>query len=387
MSFRTVASLLVGLSLSGPACGGDSMFAPPPHLVGELGDLRSPLRFNDGRPVETPAQWERRREEIRRDWDRLMGPWPPVIELPRVETLGTSQQDGYEQRRVRFELAPDHPTEGYLLIPPGDGPRPAALVVYYEPETAIGEGTPHRDFARQLARRGFVTLSVGHQPSLYYPSRDDAQLQPLSALAYGAANAYHVLAAQPEVDADRVAVVGHSYGGKWALFAACLYEKFACGVWSDPGVVFDETRPSVNYWEPWYLGYEPAPAPADGADAPAADVPPQHRRWGAGRVRAASGPPTPEDPAFGAYPELVRQGRNLHELHALMAPRPFLVSGGAEDPPERWRALNHSVAVNRLLGYENRVAMTNRAEHAPNETSNAQIAAFLERFLKPAAGD
>ena len=26
---------------------------------------------------------------------------------------------------------------------------------------------------------------------------------------------------------------------------------------SDPGVVFDETRPNVNYWEPWYLGLDP----------------------------------------------------------------------------------------------------------------------------------
>ena len=56
---------------------------------------------------------------------------------------------------------------------------------------------------------------------------------------------------------DRPALVGHSYGGKWAMFASCLYEKFACGVWSDPGIVFDEARSNVNYWEPWYLGFDP----------------------------------------------------------------------------------------------------------------------------------
>ena len=50
-----------------------------------------------------------------------------------------------------------------------------------------------------------------------------------------------------------------------------------------------------------------------------------------------------------------------------MAPRPFLVSGGSEDPPERWRALNHAVAVNKLLGYEDRVAMTNRPGHDPTD--------------------
>ena len=69
-----------------------------------------------------------------------------------------------------------------------------------------------------------------------------------------------------------------------------------------------------------------------------------------------------------------------------MAPRPFLVSGGSEDPPERWRALNHAVAVNKLLGHEDRVAMTNRPGHDPTEESNEQVYRFLEHVLKPGKG-
>jgi len=65
-----------------------------------------------------------------------------------------------------------------------------------------------------------------------------------------------------------------------------------------------------------------------------------------------------------------------------MAPRPFLVSGGSEDPAERWRALNHAVAVNRLLGHTNRVALTGRSGHTPTPESNEQICAFFEHFLK-----
>jgi hypothetical protein len=64
-----------------------------------------------------------------------------------------------------------------------------------------------------------------------------------------------------------------------------------------------------------------------------------------------------------------------------MAPRPFLVSGGSEDPPERWKALNHTIAVNTLLGYSNRVAMTNRKDHTPTAESNEQIYLFFEHFL------
>jgi hypothetical protein len=66
-----------------------------------------------------------------------------------------------------------------------------------------------------------------------------------------------------------------------------------------------------------------------------------------------------------------------------MAPRPFLVSGGSEDPPERWVALNHVVAVNRLLGVENRVAMTNRPGHEPTAESNRAMVDFFLQMLHP----
>ena len=72
-----------------------------------------------------------------------------------------------------------------------------------------------------------------------------------------AANCCTALANLPNVDPKRIGVVGHSYGGKWAMFASCLYDAFACAAWSDPGIVFDEKRGNVNYWEPWYLGFDP----------------------------------------------------------------------------------------------------------------------------------
>jgi hypothetical protein len=235
------------------------------------------------------------------------------------------------------------------------------LVVYYDARTGIGKGKAElRDFAYQLAKRGFVSLSLGSPPASYYPSKDKVQLQPLSYHAYVAANCYNALANLPQVDARRVGVVGHSYGGKWAMFASCLDDRFACGVWSDGGIVFDEKRANVNYWEPWYLGHEP------------------------GKERKP-GIPSDTNPRTGAYKQLVETGHDLHELHTLMAPRPFLVSGGSEDTPERWQALNHAIAVNRLLGAENRVAMTNRKGHSPTAESNEQIYRFFEHFLKPGA--
>jgi hypothetical protein len=218
---------------------------------------------------------------------------------------------------------------------------------------------PLRDFAWQLARRGFVTLSIGS------PGGDarlpvlstEAKCQPLSYLGYVSANMWQALASLPDVDSKRIGIVGHSYGGKWSLFGSCLFEKYACAVWSDPGIVFDETRGSINYQEPWYLGLDPS-------------------------LTRKPGLVSAESPRTGAYKTLIEKGHNLQELHSLMAPRPFLVSGGAEDPPKRWAALNHSIAVNQLLGVKDRVAMTNREKHDPHEESNEQIYRFFEFWLK-----
>ena len=48
----------------------------------------------------------------------------------------------------------------------------------------------------------------------------------------------------------------------------------------------------------------------------------------------------------------------------------------------RWADLYRALEVNRLLGYQDRVAMTNREKHDPNEASNAPIYAFFEHWLK-----
>ena len=339
-------------------------FVPSKEFTGDFGDFRSPLKFYDGREVKNAGDWEKRRQEILAHWHEMMGEWPPLFTEQKLEIVSSEKRENFTEHRIRFRWLPNEVTDGYLLVPQNaNGKLPAVITVYYEPETAIGKGKELRDFAYQLVKRGFVVLSIGTRATteakeyaLYWPSIEGAKVEPLSMLGYAAANAWHALANRPDVDSERIGIVGHSYGGKWAMFASCLYDKFACSVWSDPGIVFDDTRGSINYWEPWYLGYHPKP-------------------W---RKR---GLVTAENPSHGVYLKLRKQGDDLHELHALMAPRPFLVSGGSEDPSKRWKALNHSIAVNDLLGYKNRVAMTNRPKHPPTEESNEQIYRFFEYFL------
>ncbi len=354
-------------------------FSPPAAQANQFGAYASPLKFYDGRPVAAPADWPARRTEILRYWHQQMGAWPELLARPKLVLEERQDRDGVTQYRAQIEVAPGVMQPGFLLLPPArfEGKRPAVLVPFYAPEVSVayagprplegqakrmlttGERGQGRDFALQLARRGFVTLSIGSPgDDAYNPVLNGAARQPLSYLAYIAANCHTVLAQRAEVDAKRIAVLGHSYGGKWAMFASCLYEPFAAAVWSDGGVVFDEKRIAVNYWEPWYLGLDPA-------------------------VTRKRGLVTPQNGRTGAYQRIFEAGHDLHELHALMAPRPFLVSGGSEDTPARWLPLNHAVAVNRFLGYEQRVAMTNREQHSPTAESNEQAFQFLEFFLRP----
>ena len=367
MIFFVAFLILVGwsssLSAEDPWDSISPFFVVPDKYKSDGGKYQSPLMFKDGSRVTRPSEWKRRRSEIKSEWESLLGKWPELLTKQQLKIEPPIRRQNFSQSKISFRWTPEEITSGYLTVPDGPGPFPAVITVFYEPETAIGKGKPERDFAYQLAQRGFVTLSIGTSQAtrdrtyaLYWPSIQDAKVQPLSMLAYAASNACLALGNHPKVDRKRIGIVGHSFGGKWAMFASCLYEGFACAAWSDPGIVFD-TRPSVNYWEPWYLGYHPKP-------------------W---RRRGLI---TKENPARGLYPKLLKEGRDLHELHALMAPRPFLVSGGSEDPPGRWQALKHSVDVNRVLGFKNRVGMTNRPDHSPNAESNEVIYKFFEHVLK-----
>ncbi len=377
MPNRPLLSILILMALCSLTASADPWeiikpsFTPPPDVANQYGGFPSPLKFDDGRVVKSPQDWPARRAEILAKWHGLMGAWPAELAHPTIEIIDSTPRENFIQHRIRVTIAKDRTADGYLLIPSTatkDKPAAAVFVPFYEPETSINQppkGTKDvaavafRAYAYELAKRGFVTLAIGSPGGdARKPDTAGQVLQPLSYLAYISHNCAGALASRPEVDPKRIGVVGHSYGGKWAMFASCLSERFAAAVWSDPGIVFDEPRGNVNYWEPWYLGLDPA-------------LPTQRKP---GLITAAN-------PRTGPYKTMMENHMDLTDLHALMAPRPFLVSGGSEDTPARWPALNHAIAVNKLLGQENKVAMHNRKAHSPDEAANAVVFAFFEYAL------
>jgi len=295
----------------------ERFFQPPAEFAGKFGSFHSPLKFADGTLVKTPDDWARRRQEILAKWHQRLGAWPPLVERPVVKRLESIERDGYTEHHVTVQVFPDgRVADAFLLVPAGSGPFPAVFVPFYEPFTSIGRVEKSRgthDYGLQLVRRGFVTLSIGTPGYRQQDGEDTRQLltdlgiefrqQPLTLLAYVAANCHTALAQMPEVDAKRIGIIGLSYGGKWTMFASCLHDKFACAVWSDPGVAFNEKNRNVNYWEPWYLGYEPG-------------------------TQRKPGVPSEGNPRTGLYKQLVDAGEDLMDFESLIAPRPVLDSGG-----------------------------------------------------------
>lgn len=350
-----------------------SAFEVPESFRNDLGDYRSPLRDAAGKAITSAESWKLRREQIRAEWLKRLGGWPELLKQPQVKYLESEQRGNVTQQHVHVEVAPGKFADGYVLLPAGPGPFPAVFVPFYEAKSSAGLGKSDTvgsiDFGWRLAQRGFVTLQIGTPGSIELPGADTRVLlvniakefnaQPLGMLAYMSANCHTVLSQLKQVDASRIGMIGHSYGGKWTMFSTCLYDKFAAAVWVDPGVVFDESNRSINYWEPWYIGYDP-------------------------NVSRQPGVPSETNPRTGLYKQLYAGGgHEMLELHALIAPRPVLISGGSEDPPHRWKALNHLIAVNKLLGYEQRVAMTNRPMHRPTPEAVDTIERFFDQFLKP----
>ena len=117
-------------------------FHPPPEYADDFGDYRSPLKFYDGRPVKTAADWQARRREILDRWHKIMGPWPPLVEKPKIEYLEKQRRENFTQHRVRVEIAPGIMHPAILLVPTAKAPFPRPLSLFIglnrEPDCARG---------------------------------------------------------------------------------------------------------------------------------------------------------------------------------------------------------------------------------------------------------
>jgi dienelactone hydrolase len=177
--------------------------------------------------------------------DAMLGDRPDRVAL-ELETTEEADCGEYIRRRVVFDTEATMAAPAYLLVPKArTSPGPAVLAIHGHGAgkslvCGIDPGGPGDDYAHALASRGYAVLApdlrgFGERadwmpPDKYHCDWDlvcatMAGVVPLERNLWDLQRALDVLAADPLVDATRIAAAGLSYGGTCALFLAAIDDR------------------------------------------------------------------------------------------------------------------------------------------------------------------
>ena len=154
--------------------------------------------------------------------------------LTRSDTAGVDREHLSEAELVHFPAFDDRRIPAFLHLPRGAAPEggfPAVIVVHGGPEAQFLP--QYRADVQYLIDCGYAVLAPNVRGSTGYGNRyrslDDVRLRMDSVKDLKHARLY--LGDRPEVNADRIAVSGRSYGGFMVLAAVTAYpDLWAAGV-------------------------------------------------------------------------------------------------------------------------------------------------------------
>jgi dienelactone hydrolase len=333
--------------------------------------------------ITTPQAWATRREEIKNLLTVFLGE-PPKVKPPLVAK--TTEETDFEKhtlQKVVFDTELGESVPSFLLRPKGLN-RKAPVVLCPHQTTQVGKrepaglaGNPSLQTALHLVQRGFVTFTYDaicfgerHDPTSghYGDAIPFYQRHPrwslLGKMVWDLGRAIDYLQTLDFIDPQRIGSVGHSHGGITTLFAMAFDERIKVGV-SNCG--FDTFRIDGNVWR-W--SHATALLPRLGFY-----VGSRHLNMDFYRAVPDS--------------EVIETPFDMHELLALIAPRPLLLSTSDEDfvfPNAGWSArqsLARVAPVYRLLNREESLdSYFFRGGHSFTKEASRRAYEWLDRWLR-----
>ena len=185
--------------------------------------------------INTPQDWQLRREHILANMQLVMGKLPRATFRPPLDVkyVDKVQVEDFWRKKLTFQADPFDRVPAYLFLPQKiaeDDKRPAVLCLHQttqagkdEPAGLTGKANMH--YALELARRGYVVL-VPDYPSLgehtYEFAANPEYASGTMKAIWDSIRAVDFLQSLPQVDGDRIGVIGHSLGGHNAMFTAAI---------------------------------------------------------------------------------------------------------------------------------------------------------------------
>lgn len=314
--------------------------------------------------ARTPAEWERRREAALAGFQQVAGPLPsPEMRCaPDPQTIEETDCGSYLRRLIHYTSQPGGRVPAYLCIPKTalNGVKTPAVLCLHPTENQIGHkvvvglgGKPHRQYAAELAERGFVTLSPSYPLLADYQPDLKALHMPGGTIkaVWDNLRGLDYLETLPFVDTTHgFAAIGHSLGGHNAIFTAVFDDRIrvivsSCG--------FDS-----------FLDYK-------GGDI---------RGWNQERYmpKMADYLGRPQDLPFDFY-----------ELIACLAPRHVFVNAPLRDSNFHWQSVDRiadaALPLFRLHRAESRLQIHHPdSDHDFPDTERLASYELISRVLRPA---
>lgn len=201
-------------------------------------------------PVTSPADWSKRRAEILRGMQTVMGKLPGQEKRSPLDLKIVEEDEGdtFVRRLITYSSEPGGRVPAYLMIPKdvlaGKRKAPAVLCLHgtnnvHGHKIVVGLATvPNRGFALELTRRGYVTLSpsypllADYQPDLKALGWESGTLKAV----WDNIRGLDLLESLPYVDHSRgFATIGHSLGGHNSVYTAVFDDRItavisSCGL-------------------------------------------------------------------------------------------------------------------------------------------------------------